>query len=474
VTTTAWERSVTATPYVSPHLVPTPVRGTRITEPYARMVAREAYFWAWPMVNMYNRRLAFSHAPERGLMNGVLPVAPLNQLSMLHDYVEPDQRWVACPNQDVVYGAGGLALDEGPVVIQVPDFGKRFWVYQAVDLRTDSFADIGAMYGTRPGFYLIVGPRWDGDKPDDIIQVFACPTNTGMLAPRIFQDDTPEDKRAIQDVLSLIDMYPVAKYDGNVKRRDWSRLPKLTPPAAGDGSGETRWVVPETFFDELPTVLADAPPLAGEETRYDEILAVIAAAKKDPALMAVLVDEATRTEQMLIDPLLQFRNWGTPLPHHWTTANNGAAFGSDYFMRTAIARSNILVNKPAETKYFYQDLDASGTRLTGASRYLVTFPKGELPPVKGFWSLTLYDRFHFFVPNAARRYSLGTKNRDLTRNADGSLTIFVQADEPIDPLQRRNWLPAPHGEEFSLYLRAYWPDRAVLDGHWAPPPVRTS
>lgn len=177
---------------------------------------------------------------------------------------------------------------------------------------------------------------------------------------------------------------------------------------------------------------------------------------------------------MLIDPLLQFRNWGTPLPHHWTTANNGAAFGSDYFMRTAIARSNILVNKPAETKYFYQDLDASGTRLTGASRYLVTFPKGELPPVKGFWSLTLYDRFHFFVPNAARRYSLGTKNRDLTRNADGSLTIFVQADEPIDPLQRRNWLPAPHGEEFSLYLRAYWPDRAVLDGHWAPPPVRTS
>lgn len=78
------------------------------------------------MVNIYNRRLAFKQVREPGLMNGVLPVAPLNTLSMLHDYVEPEQHWVACPNQDVVYGAGIAALDESPVVVQVPDFGKRF------------------------------------------------------------------------------------------------------------------------------------------------------------------------------------------------------------------------------------------------------------------------------------------------------------------------------------------------------------
>ena len=243
-------------------------------------------------------------------------------------------------------------------------------------------------------------------------------------------------------------------------------------PSADGGSGETRWVVPATFFDQLPAVLADAPPLAGEDTRYAEVLAIIAAAQKDPALMKVLVDEATRTEQTLIEPLLQFRNWGTPLPHHWTTASNGAAFGSDYFMRTAIARSNILVNKPVETKYFYQDLDVDGHRLNGASRDRVTFPREGLPPVKGFWSLTLYDRFHFFVPNAMRRYSIGTKNRDLSLEADGSMTLYVQADEPGDPDQRRAWLPAPRGEDFSLYLRAYWPERAALDGTWTPPAVR--
>ena len=107
--------------------VPGPIPGTRITEAYARMVARDAYFWAWPMVNVYNRRLAFKGSPEVGLMNGVLPFAPLNQLAMLHDYIEPSQRWVACPNQDVLYGAGVAALDETPVVVQVPAFGSRFW-----------------------------------------------------------------------------------------------------------------------------------------------------------------------------------------------------------------------------------------------------------------------------------------------------------------------------------------------------------
>src|SRR5215471_6150376 len=146
----------------------TPGGGNRITEAYARMVARDAYFWGWPLVNIYNKRLAFAQIPEPGLMNGVLPGAPLNQMGMLTDYVEPSERFVACPNQDVVYGGGVFALDQSPVVVQVPDFGKRFWVYQIVDLRTDSFADLGAMYWTKPGFYLLVGPNWKGETPKGI------------------------------------------------------------------------------------------------------------------------------------------------------------------------------------------------------------------------------------------------------------------------------------------------------------------
>jgi hypothetical protein len=158
------------------------------------------------------------------------------------------------------------------------------------------------------------------------------------------------------------------------------------------------------------------------------------------------------------------------LPHNWSTPNNGAMFGTDYLMRTAVAKSNIFVNKPNETNYYYQDLDSSGGRLNGANRYNVTFAKGALSPVRGFWSLTLYNEHHFFAPNDLRRYSLGTKNKGLNYGADGSLTLYVQADSP-GPDKESNWLPAPTGD-FSLYVRAYWPQAPVTSGKWTPPAVQ--
>jgi hypothetical protein len=98
----------------------------------------------------------------------------------------------------------------------------------------------------------------------------------------------------------------------------------------------------------------------------------------------------------------------------------------------------------------------------------VTFAKDQTPPARGFWSLTLYDQKHFFVPNQLDRYSLGTKNRDLVYNPDGSLTLYVQVDPPPEG-RRANWLPAPKDADFSLFVRAYWPKAAVLDGSWTPP-----
>jgi hypothetical protein len=334
----------------------------------------------------------------------------------------------------VVYGAGSLALDISPVVVQVPDFGDRFWVYQMVDLRTDGFVQLGKMYGTTPGFYLLVGPDWHGEVPKGITKVFRSTTNTGFAAPRIFMDDTPEDKQAIQGVLQRVMMYPLSEYDGTMKTTDWSKIPKVAGAATGEG--ETKWVFADKFFDELPAVLADAPPLPGEEARYAQVRAVLEAIKSNPALKSAMVKAAEETEEQLITPLLQFRNWGEQLPYYWSTISNEADFGTDYFTRTAAARSNILVNAPNETKYYYQDLDMSGARLNGANRYTVKFAKDQTPPVNGFWSLTLYNEHHFFAPNELKRYSLGTKNKTLKYNPDGSLTIYVQADPPRKPSAR--------------------------------------
>jgi hypothetical protein len=158
-----------------------------------------------------------------------------------------------------------------------------------------------------------------------------------------------------------------------------------------------------------------------------------------------------------------------PLPHNWTTQNNGANFGTDYYTRLAVAKSNIFVNSPNETKYFYQDLDESGAQLNGNNSYTVTFAKDALPPVKGFWSLTLYNEHHFFSPNEIKRYSVGTKNKTLVAGPDGSLTIYVQAAAP-DGDKKANWLPAPK-QNFALFMRSYWPEEAILNGSWTPPAV---
>jgi hypothetical protein len=193
----------------------------RVTEPatgilmhpdYARTIAQLAYVWGWPIVNMLNRKARITQAPRPGLLGGILPAAPRGQVGMLHDYIEPSETFVTCPNQDVVYGLGFFSLDEEPVVAQVPDFGNRFWVYALYDARTDQFGHLGKPYNSRPGFYLLVGPRWNGLTPYGITAVIRCPTALANAIPRIFQDDTPEDKQAIQSAINQVVFYPLKDF----------------------------------------------------------------------------------------------------------------------------------------------------------------------------------------------------------------------------------------------------------------------
>ncbi len=353
-------------------------------------------------------------------------------------------------------------------MIQVPDFGDRFWLYQAVDLRTDSFADLGKMYGTMPGFYLFVGPNWKGEIPKGITKVFRASTNTGCVIPQVFQDDSPEDNKAVQSVTQQIMMYPLTDYDGKMKSRDWTKL--LNVPSTTGGEEQVKWIIPERFFDVLPLALADAPPMPGEEARYAQVGAVLAAAEKEPRIKAALNKAAIEADKELVAPLFEFRNFGVQLPRYWSTHSNGADFGTDYFTRTVVAKSNMFVTMQNEAKYFYQDLDDSGQRLNGANRYTMMFAKDQTPPVWGFWSLALFNQHHFFEPNEIRRYSIGTKTRALKHKLEGSLTIYVQADPPSAG-QVDNWLPAPKSGDFSLCLRSFWPKVAITDGSWTPPAV---
>lgn len=435
---------------------------------YARVAAAHAYVWGWPLVNMSNRFARITQAPHPGLMNGVIPAAPQGRLSMLHDYIEPTETFVTCPNQDVAYGLAYMDLDKQPVVVQVPDFGKRFWVYAIYDHRTDQIGQLGKPYGSKPGFYLLVGPNWKGATPKGIDGVIRSSTTIAVVIPRVFVDDTAEDKGAVQAVLRKVNIYPLTEFDGKVKEVDWTKLPTITGPKS-DGQ-ETKWVIPEKFFDQFAAALDQVAPLPGEEAMYANFRSLMAARSRNEAIRKAMDEVAVATEGGAIKSMFQWANNGKDAGNGWNRSLHNAEWGVDYYQRTSTSRSNMFDNRPSETQYFYTDNDGAGAPLHGQSQYTVTFPKGQTPPVKGFWSLTLYNEHHLFAPNALKRYSLGTKNKNLKYNADGSLTLYVGHTSPGKD-RESNWLPAPDGT-FSLYIRAYWGDKAILDGSWKPPVIQ--
>jgi hypothetical protein len=449
--------------------VPGPVPGNTMTKAYVQLVGRMAYIWGYPMVNCHNRRVAFSGAPAPGLMGGVLPIAPVGYNSMLTDYIKADQTFIVCPNQDVTYGAGFTALDEEPAVFQVPDFGDRFYVYALYDQRTDEIGQIGKQYGTKPGFYMVVGPNWKGDVPGGINAILRSPTNLVFFVPRVFKDDTTEDTKAVQPVINQIMMYPLSKFDGKMKTTDYSKLPHFPAPSAGASKGETKWVKPATYYDELPVVMNEVPPLPGEEALYHWIKSVWEAAARDPETREALTESFAAADRELVDPWFQFQYNGRSIGNGWTAPANASRWGTDYLNRTAIAKSSMFQNTPEETQYQLKEFDSHGSQLNGRNQYTITFPKGQLPPVKGFWSLTLYNEQKFFFPNPLNRFALGTKNKTLKFGADGSLTLYLGAKSPGKD-KETNWLPAPEAD-FSLILRNYGPEKAIINGTWAPPNV---
>jgi hypothetical protein len=439
-----------------------------MTTAYVQTVGRTAYVWGWPLVYVYNQRNQLTKVPEPMILNSV-PLAPMNQVAMLTNYVSPGETSIADPNQDVVYGLGYLSLEKEPVVIQVPDFGDRFWTIPVYDARTDQISELGLQYGTKPGFYMVVGPNWKGDIPPGIAGLVRSSTDFAVTMPRIFMSDTPEDHAAIQPALSQIQFYPLSQFDG--KTKDWSKIPKMEKPEVPAKYSTTQppWVDPATFFDQLPAVMQQVPPMPGEEALYKSIGSLLDAAAKDPAVMKTLQQTALAADEELIAPMMQWRYNGQPAGSGWTSPANNGAFGTDYIHRAGAVKADPFDNKRNETMYFYTDNDSQSQQLEGEASYVVIFPKEQLPPVRGFWSLTMYNPEHVFYPNAMNRFALGTKNKTLKYSPDGSLTIYLGHESPgID--QESNWLPAPSGN-FSIWLRAYWPDEAVLNGTWKPPVI---
>lgn len=174
----------------------------------------------------------------------------------------------------------------------------------------------------------------------------------------------------------------------------------------------------------------------------------------------------------------RYEQVGVDAGNGWQRQENGGLWGSDWFGRAQAAVVYILVNDYHEAVYFIRGTDAKGRLLDSKYTYTMTFPKDDLPPVDrskgGFWSLTMYDRDYFMLPDPANgRTNIGTVSLDaeeLKFAPDGSLTLTMSRQPPADADAKANWLPAPEGQ-FALIVRAYVPTQAILDGSYKLPNV---
>lgn len=191
---------------------------------------------------------------------------------------------------------------------------------------------------------MVVGPNWYGMTPSGIAGVIRSTTDYAATMPRIFMNDTAEDHAAIQLQLNQIVMYPLSKFDGKMKTIDWMKVPKVNRPGkpAEYSTTQPPWVDPAVFFDQLPAVMAQVPPMPGEEALYKGISNLLAAAARDPDVMKTLRETAFEADKNLIAPMMRWNVNGQPAGNGWTSPANNGAFGTDYIHRAGAVKADPL------------------------------------------------------------------------------------------------------------------------------------
>jgi hypothetical protein len=153
----------------------------------------------------------------------------------------------------------------------------------------------------------------------------------------------------------------------------------------------------------------------------------------------------------------------------WIFTTKTGLNGTDYLQRALVTAIGLGANRPQDAVYPTSEMAADGKPYEGTNKYVVHFPKGQMPPANAFWSLTMYNAEYFFVDNPLNRYTLSSRDT-LKPNADGSTDLYIQSVSP-GPDKESSWLPAPPGR-FILMMRLYWPketDPSILKGTWKLP-----
>lgn len=436
-----------------------------------KAIAEEGFIYGLPIVMNYT--VMYQYAVDR--KSGQFK-APFNQILNEHRVFTYKDTAVITPNSDTPYSALWLDLRAEPMVLSVPEVEKeRYYSVMLNDGNTFNYGYIGSRAtGNGAGDYLVAGPRWQGETPPGIRKVFRSTTDFSLAAYRT-QLFGAED---MPNVVKVQDGYKVQPLSSFLKR------PAPPAPPAVDFLKANAELAKTNFFEYLDFALQFAPP-GPEEGAIRARLATIGVGPdkkfdfKDlslehkAAILLAMKEGESKVEGYLASAPKEVNGWKIA-----SMFGDRAFYNGNWLLRAAAAKGGIYGNDAAEAVYPYSKTLAGGEILDGSAyKYTLTFAKERYPPVNSFWSVTMYDgKTQLLIENPIDRYLINSPMLPgMKKNADGSLTLYIQKESPGKDLEP-NWLPAPGGPMY-LVMRLYWPKTeppSILppgEGGWQPPPL---
>ncbi len=438
--------------------------GPELSLEEARAIAKEAYTYGYPIIENY--KVMYAYSLDEG---GPEYKAPMNQLKNEARVYTPEDKAVVTPNSDTPYSFIVLDLRAEPMVLSVPEMEEgRYFSIQLIDLYTFNFDYIGTrVTGNGGGDFMIAGPDWKGEKPTGIEKVIPSETQLvlALYRTQLFSPDDMDNVKALQAAYKA---RPLSEFAGTGAPKDAPAVDWLPPT---QGMSET-----VDLFRYLSFLLEFAPTHPSEEDLMKRFTRIGVDAGKpfDPDGLSPEMKEALEAgiadAWKDFDDLMKLMDAGE--------YDSGDMFGTreylenNYLFRMGAAKVGLYGNSREEALYPLYFSDSDGRPLDASeNRYRMRFEKDGLPPVRAFWSVTMYEgRTQLLVDNPVDRYLINSAMLEsLDRAPDGSITLYIQKDSP-GKRKESNWLPAPEGP-FYLVLRLYLPGPEILDGEWQEPPV---
>jgi hypothetical protein len=436
-----------------------------ITPEEVQTITEEAYIFSFPILDQYKMLFAMALYPESGAYE-----APLNVMSHKNELLGPDYTQNVRPNNDTLYSAVWLDLRAEPMVLSVPAIPlERYYSFQLIDLYTHNFGYVGSRAtGPEAGNYLITGPGWSGEAPDGITAVIPCETDFALALARtaVFGLEDVPNANAIQAEYRVT---PRSEFVGAEVPSTAATLQLL--PYNAEQARSAGFVALINAF--LP-YLGQHPSEAELWKRFARIGIGSGAFNLDaldPEIRAAMDEgvaaalEKIETEGTNLGS--RQNGWMLTEPSFGTRE----AMQGRYLRRAGAAAFGLYGNDLEEAYYPDASADADGEVLDASMHdYVIHFEADELPPVKSFWSLSMYKLpEQHFIHNPINRYTLGDRTEGVVYGEGGSLTVYLQHESPGKD-KESNWLPAPDGL-FSLQMRCYWPEPERLDPLYVPPAV---